>query len=320
MNKEIVVALIALVGAVLGGGVITHLLNNKPPIASIRAIRPAEAGEGYVKIENSQIGAEFNAGSSQDPEGGSALSHYSWELRLGGEVIDEKSGKSEIGYTTPSDLDDGFYTLTLTVKDNRGKPGTQIYRLEVESSEVGPDSPDKVVVQTEDWWIPWDDESGIPRNALVVDYEIEDSQRAEPIFLCRAFDEGILKPGKVLESGKCFVPRYTIEDGVVNPDRDTRPAIAVSTYEVFEPEEGLSRKWLRYQDVKNDSHSVYTDSEQKSSSIVCRTKFGQETAEGNMRSAKHPGIVNAQIRQCIFPWDKVSGYLDEFELLVISGG
>ena len=331
----ILLGVIAALGG--GGGGLTILFNsilgvgNEPPKAVIQVIEPPRAATDNRLSVFAGMELEFDAFKSDDSEDRNSLK-TAWQLKRGDTVLDEVYEVME--YKT-APLEVGAYSLILTVEDSKGRKHSDKYRIDVNpgvssgnSTSVEPQNRSDVTLtpsRSEDWWQPWDSNKGVPpEGTLIVSFEEEDTRRLDPIFLCRASDEDILKPGKVLSSGACYVSRYSIKDGTVNPEPSTRPSIPISKYEIFVPKGAWS--WVSSVEEISPDRVVSADDSNRNRSVICRLDYGQPTSEKKFRQAKHPGILDQSINHCIFPWGEVSGFRDindrsdTYEILVIAPG
>ena len=91
----------------------TDSTTNNPPVARI------VTAPTFEQVVNGSI--ELNGSSSTDPDSGDGIASYSWRITSPTEPEIMRTGVSTIlsGYPTPQAL-----TITLTVEDSRGLPGT----------------------------------------------------------------------------------------------------------------------------------------------------------------------------------------------------
>lgn len=148
-------------------------------------------------------------------------------------------------------------------------------------------------------------------------------------------DEGVWKPGKLIAYGdnKCYVPQYNVKnvkDRLKNSD--TEISMGYESYQLLYPPEDLNLKWINYLKSMSISVDNIFSSDKNTFSVICRIDYEQALPEDNIkdmsrrryRRAMHPGILDKDIKHCIFPWDDASGYLDlhgnsdTFEILVIN--
>ena len=334
--------IIALIGGIGGvSALILYLLGqgNKAPKAVIEVMEPPRAATNNRLSVFAGMELEFDAYDSEDPEDGNNLKTV-WQLKRGNEILEEVKRTMEF---RSAPLEVGSYSLILTVEDSKGRKHSDRYRIDVTKgtqislveptgnsnvSETNEEDVEGNIAQVEsepsvvedywkNWWQPWNARKGMPPEdeALIVSLE-----EGEPLFLCRALDEGMWKPGKVLSEGECDVPRYSIKDNTIDSDPNARLSIPVPNYEIFVPQGAYI--WVSPTDETESEYIVSTDED--ANSIVCRMEYGQRTPENRFRLGKHPGILDQDVDHCVFPWGERAGYLDiegrsdTYEILVIN--
>jgi hypothetical protein len=313
-------------------------MSNKPPTAGVRLINlpdddnpddenivsiklPSDNEPGYIEAV-AGVTLEFTGDKSEDDQDSDDKLTVMWKLsHRDGRAPDEGEG-----LTFKKVLNEvGTYKLVVTVKDTQGKSDTlqPAYVIHVKEQSRAP-------INTDDWWMEWNSENiDLPSEALIVSREEENYEPSATIYLCRARDQGRLKPGKLLispdeSSTNCYVPRYQLgpDGSTIQPDEETRPSISYTEYEIFIPE--ADYKWSEADEISDDDHRVYTDEGHPDETVICRMEYGQTTEENRLRVAKHPGMLDKATNHCIFPWGNVSGYLDRedrkdtYEILVIT--
>lgn len=300
---------VAILGVLLGGGgiasIIVAVINrpvNSPPTPVITVDDPLTSSTNQTIEVYSNQKVRFNAYASNDDEDGSDL-QFLWSLD--GQNVSELPE-----YTTePLTSIDSPHRIVLKAKDKDGVTGTSFLRIKIikvspSSNEIDTNSKE---TRTPYNWLRANAIEPIPENALIVGFEYENSRREDPLYLCRGSYQGKILPGKIISSGECFIPFYTLEDNQVKD----RYSVPISDYEVLIPKG--SSEWVLYDATKPPQSFLSVD--ENNESIVCRARYGAKNSLGNYRVAYHPGVLDLTIGKCMFPWGDVVGYLGDYEVL-----